>query len=66
MLQIASAAMVIQSGIIPPSNIQAEGLGPKFRGLGRFNVSAIEMKINVAAISSIGLKEEGALLVLRG
>ena len=66
MLQIASAAMVIQKGIIPPSNIQTEGLDSKFRGLGRFNVSAVEMKINVAAISSIGLKEEGALLVLRG
>lgn len=66
MLQIASAAMIIQKGIIPPSNIQTEGLDSKFRGLGKFNVSAVEMKINRAAISSIGLKEEGALLVLRG
>lgn len=63
MMQVASAAMVLYNGVIPPALIDYD-LIPEINW-GKFNPSAEEVEVKTAIVSSIGLEREGSFLVLK-
>lgn len=65
LMQAASAAMALYTGIIPPSNIRSIIQDSRFKDLGRFNPFPEKSEVKKALVSSIGLKGEGSFLILK-